>query len=91
MDKKTHQQFVDDTMLMGFALVREARAMKSTLEASKKVSNLEVNKDKSHIFFFNTNIAMRRNINQILGFMEGSLSSKYLGAPLLERKASSRS
>lgn len=50
-------------MLMGATSVREARAIKSTLKIFKKVSGLEVNKDKSHIFFFNTNLATRRNIN----------------------------
>ena len=28
MQAQTHQQFVDDTMLMGMALVREAKAIK---------------------------------------------------------------
>lgn len=32
---QTHQQFVDDTMLMGIASVREARAIKKSLEEFK--------------------------------------------------------
>jgi len=77
-------------MLMGVSSIREARAIKNTLEIFKRASGLEVNKDKSHIFFFNTHPTTRRNINRILGFAEGSLPSKYLGAPLLERKATQR-
>lgn len=33
---------------------------------------------------------MRRNISRILEFIEGMLPSKYLGAPLLEGKATQR-
>ena len=71
---------------MGVSLVREARAIKSTLNTFKKASGLEVNTEKSHIFFFNTHGETRRNIKRILGFTEGTLPSKYLGAPLLEGK-----
>lgn len=54
---------MDDTILMGVASVREARAIKSMLETFKKASGLEVNKDKSHIFFLNTNLTTKGNIN----------------------------
>lgn len=54
MQAQTHQQFVDDTMLMAMASVREAKAIKQTLEAFKRESGLEVNKDKSQFFYFNT-------------------------------------
>ena len=90
MNPQTHQQFMEDTMLMGAASVREARAIKNTLDTFKQVSGLKVNKGKSHIFFFNTHSEIRRNINRILGFMEGALPSKYLGAPLLEGKDKQR-
>ena len=50
MQVQTHQQFVDDTMLMGLASIREAKAIKCTLEAFKRASGLEVNKGKSQIF-----------------------------------------
>lgn len=90
MDPQTHQQFVDDTMLMGVSSVREAREIKDTLEIYKRASGLEVNKDKSQIYYFNTPPIMRQNINRILEFVEGYLPSKYLGAPLLEGKATHR-
>ena len=90
MNAQTHQQFVDDTMLMGMALVREDKAIKHTLEALKRASGLEVNKYKSQIFYFNTPPITRRNITRILEFSEGSLPSKYLGTPLLEGKATQR-
>ena len=48
---------------------------------------MEVNKDNLQIYYFNTPLIMWQNINRILEFVEGSLPSKYLGAPLLEGKA----
>ena len=47
MEKKTHQQFVDDTMLMGHPSVQEARAFKSIMSLFDKVSSLVVNAEKS--------------------------------------------
>lgn len=90
MQAQTHQQFVDDTMLMAMASVREAKAIKQTLDAFKRESGLEVKKDKSQIFYFNTPLVTRRNITQILEFVEGSLPSKYLGAPLFEGKVTQK-
>lgn len=90
MQAQTHQQFVNDTMLMETTSVREAKAIKQTLEAFKRASRLEVNKDKSQIFYFNTPPITRRNITRILEFGEGSLPSKYLGAPLLEGKVTQK-
>ena len=74
-------------MLMGVSSVREARAIKDTLEAYKRASGLEVNKDKLQIYYFNTPPITRQIINRILEFAEGSLTSTYLGAPILEGKA----
>lgn len=87
---QTHHQFVDDTMLMGATSVREVRAIKQTLEAFKQASGLDINKGKSQLFFFNTQAETKRSILMILGFMEGHLPSKYLGAPILEGRPNSR-
>ena len=77
----THQQFVDDSMLQGIPTVKEARAYKQILNEFAMASGMEVNLSKSKIFFFNTNIAIQRNISRILGFQRDSLPSKYLGVP----------
>lgn len=90
MKPQTHQQFVDDTMLMGVSTVQEAKAIKNTMDSFKQANRLETNKGKSHLFFFNTNSETRRNINKILGFKEGTFPSKYLGTPLLEGKSTQR-
>lgn len=84
-----HHHFMDDMMLMGAASVREARVIKKMLDTFKQASGLEINKGKSHVFFFNTQDETKRNIIRILGFSEGSLPSKYLGAPLLEGRPNS--
>eukprot|EP00253_Pinus_taeda_P020137 PITA_20137 len=78
----THQQFVDDTMLQGIPTVKEALAYKKILSDFAMASGMEVNLSKSKIFFFNTNIAIQRNISRILGFQRDSLPSNYLGVPL---------
>ena len=90
MNAQTQKQFVDDTMLMGVSSVREAREIKNMLESFKRASGLEVNKDKSQIFYFNTPPITWHNINRIFEFSEGSLSTKYLEAPLPEGKATQR-
>ena len=49
-----------------------------------KASGLDANKEKSQIFFFNTCKVTKCNILHILEYPEGSLPTKYLGAPLAE-------
>ena len=82
MDPQTHQQFVDDNMLMGPSSVHEARGIKESLNTFLEARSLEINKEKSQTYFFNTLRITRRNILRILEFLEGSLPSKYLGVPL---------
>ena len=49
-----------------------------------EASGLEINKEKSQTYFFNTPRITKRNILRILEFPEGSLPSEYLGACLVE-------
>eukprot|EP00253_Pinus_taeda_P025801 PITA_25801 len=65
--------------------VKEALAYKQILNDFSMASGMEVNYSKSKIFFFNTNIAIQRNISRILGFQRDSIPSKYLGIPLTEK------
>jgi hypothetical protein len=69
-------------MLQGIPTVKEALAYKQILNDFAMATGMEVNLSKSKIFFFNTNIAIQRNISRILGFQRDSLPSKYLGVPL---------
>eukprot|EP00253_Pinus_taeda_P004031 PITA_04031 len=83
-----HQQFVDDTMLQGIPTVKEAKAFKQILNNFVMATRIEVSIDKSKIFFLNTDIAIQRNLNRILGFQRDQLRSKYLGMPLMDKPLS---
>ena len=82
MDPQTHQQFVDDTMLMGNPSVQEARSFKRSLNLFAKASGLAFNANKSQVFFMNTTPIVQRNIARILGFSRGVMPLKYMGVPL---------
>lgn len=81
----THQQFVDDTMLQGIPMVKEALAYKQILKVFAMAAGTEVSLTKSKILFFNTDIAIQRNISRISGFQIDLLPSKYLGVPLIDK------
>jgi len=81
-ETQSHQQFVDDTMLMAHPAVQEAKELKRTLKLFAEASGMEANPRKSSTYFFNTPPITQRNITRILGFQVGSLPTKYLGIPL---------
>lgn len=81
----THQQFVDDTMLHGSPTVKEALGYKRILNLFSEASGMEINLSKSTIFFFNTHLAVQKNLSSILGFRRGSLPMRYLAAPLTDK------
>ena len=82
MDAQTHQQFVDDTMLIRNPSVQEVRSFKKFLTLFSRASGLAVNPNKSQIFFMNIDKITQRNIIRILGFSKGTMPSKYLEIPL---------
>jgi len=84
-DALTHQQFVDDTMLQGTPTVKEAKAFKQIMHDFAMAAGTKVSLTKSKVFFFNTNIAIQRNLSRILSFQRDRLPSKYLGIPLTEK------
>ena len=91
MEKQTGHQFVDDTMLMGHPSVQGPRAFKSYLVSFNKASGVEMNLEKSLLFFFSSPLITQKKIGGILGFQKGRLPTKYLGVPLshkLIRRAS---
>ena len=71
-------------MLMVPSSVQKARGIKDSLNTFLEASGLEINKEKSQTYFFNTPKVTKRNILRILEFSEGKIPSKYLGAPLAE-------
>jgi len=72
-------------MLQGIPTVKEAHAYKKILKDFAKATGMEVNLTKPKVFFFNTHIAIQRNISRILGFQRESLPPKYLGVPLTDK------
>jgi hypothetical protein len=50
----SHSQFVDDTMLMGIPIAREARTIKKVLEDFMDASEMAINHLMSQILFINT-------------------------------------
>ena len=62
MTPQTHQQFVDDTMLMGHPSVQEAQSFKNSLDLFAKASGLDVNPNKSQFVLVNNSLATQRNI-----------------------------
>ena len=54
MTPQAHQQFVYDTMLMGHPSVQEAQSFKKIMNLFAKDFGLDVNLNKSWVFFMNT-------------------------------------
>eukprot|EP00253_Pinus_taeda_P029818 PITA_29818 len=76
----THQQFVDDIMLFGEVSLREVRIIKEVLEVFSEASGMEINKEKSCTFIFNTAEAIKAHLTKTLGFKQGELPTKYLAS-----------
>ncbi|XP_050207471.1 uncharacterized protein LOC126656890 [Mercurialis annua] len=60
--------------------------MKESLVHFQEVSGLNVNNDKSSIFFYNIPNQTKKLILNVMGFIEGHLPVKYLGMPLVARR-----
>eukprot|EP00253_Pinus_taeda_P026566 PITA_26566 len=78
----THQQFVDDIMLFGEVSLREVRIIKEVLDVFTEASGMEITKEKSCTFIFNTLEAIKAHLTRTLGFKQGELPTKYLGNQL---------
>eukprot|EP00253_Pinus_taeda_P029015 PITA_29015 len=75
----THQQFVDDIMLFCEATVKEVKGIKRILDIFMEAPGMEVNKEKSCTFVFNTLDSVKSHLTRTLGFRQGELPTKYLG------------
>lgn len=84
-EPSSHQQFIDDTLLIGHPLAKENKTLKKILDKFKPTSGMEINAIKSQIFFFSTPQSIQTYISRTLQIQKISLPSKYLGALLLER------
>lgn len=71
----SHQQFVDDTILLGSSTISEVRMLKNALNLYGRASCQLINWRKSSLFFFNTPEVRQRRIADILGCDIGSFPS----------------
>lgn len=82
MPPVTHQQFADDNLLLGKAVVAEVITFKGILSKYSLASGQEVSPKKYEVFFFFSNSALEKQILQVLQFRRGKFPYKYLGFPL---------
>ncbi|KAL0004281.1 hypothetical protein SO802_011842 [Lithocarpus litseifolius] len=83
----THLFFADDSILFCKANTGECQELKRILQRYETASGQKINTDKSSVFFSpNTHQDTKETILAILGPMQDSRHSKYLGLPsLIER------
>lgn len=77
----SHEQFVDDMILMGIATIKEARNQRNTLNIYIKASGQLINWEKSSILFLNTPLERQNKIAIIWGCTIASFPGLYLGLP----------
>lgn len=78
----THQQFVDDNLLLGLENVNEAKHLIQIFEMYGRASSQLRNKDKTKVFFFSTSVSLQTRILRILNCKEECLPCTYLGIPI---------
>ena len=78
----THLFFADDSILFCKATPAECQVLKSILRSYEEASGQKINTDKSSVFFNpNTSHDIKNEIFNILGPMQDSKHTKYLGLP----------
>lgn len=78
----SRQQFVDISIVMGEASVRNVRNIKKALSDYGMATSQIINWSKSVIYFINVSEARQNKIKKIIGCESGSLPRTYLGLPL---------
>lgn len=78
--------FADDIMMFCRADKQSPLILKSLVEQFGTVSGLNINLQKSHIFFCGVDENTKSYLLQQLGFTEGTLPIRYLGLPLISSK-----
>jgi len=73
----SHNQFVDDILLMGLSTAKEARCFRSIIDLFCEASGMEVNLTKSQVFFFNTPLVIQNHLTLLLAFTHSALLSVY--------------
>lgn len=58
----SHHQFIDDTIMIGKSLVREAKSFMDALKLYEYASHEKVNFQKMNLFFFNTPMERQKKL-----------------------------
>eukprot|EP00253_Pinus_taeda_P005903 PITA_05903 len=87
-----HALFTDDTLLLGTASLSTASKFKAALEEFSRASGSVINKNKSHIYSWNTPPRLLSTISRCLGFAASTswTSFKYLGLSVVLKRISSK-
>ncbi|XP_059075419.1 uncharacterized protein LOC131875341 [Cryptomeria japonica] len=80
----SHQQFVDNSIIMGNYFVKDSRSLKKSLDRYGSAIGQLINWSKSFIYFRNTPERRHTKISNILGSQIGNLPAFYLGLPLCQ-------
>ena len=83
----SHLFFSDNNLLFCNATSQECQKLTEILELYKVASGQKINTNKSSIFFSNNTSHKKRSEMDILGPMQDSRQSKYLGLPFIISKS----
>jgi hypothetical protein len=83
----SHNQFVNETLLMNTPTVQEEIKLSSILSDFSEASGTTFNLAKSQLFFFNTPVEIQQQLSQILNTPVCTLPSHYMGLPLFDSAA----
>lgn len=82
----THQQFLNDIMLYGQATLKEAKKIMEILTDLRGASGIEISKEKSEIYFFNTEASSQAFLGRTMGSIVMNIPTKYLGILLNDKQ-----
>ncbi|XP_057850689.1 uncharacterized protein LOC131061171 [Cryptomeria japonica] len=80
----SHQQFVDDSIIMGNSSVKDSRSLKKALDRYGSATGQLINWSNSFVYFINTPERRQTKISAILGSQIGNLPASYLGLSLFQ-------
>lgn len=83
MHQITHLAFADDLMVMARGHLISVQLLENVLQEFGDTSGLRANWLKSSLFLVGVRGAKRTEIEDALGFANGSFPFRYLGIPLL--------
>ncbi|XP_077237378.1 uncharacterized protein LOC143879071 [Tasmannia lanceolata] len=86
----SHLLFADDVVIFANASQNVAQSLVNCLDRFSYCSGLSLNRQKSEVFFNNSNNFQKELICYILGIPTGSFPIRYLGLPLITSRLSTK-